>query len=372
MCGRKYEDGHSCRETPVPFPNTEVKPTASGALVSEQRRNTDVVFFIFFNHRNVFITSFVAFAMAGLEDHRETRKQLYDYFDKVFPKSDRPREGALHYVMTNHGGKLSRPLMVFQVARAYGSKLDIFPHATAVEIVHRMSLMLDDTPDQDNAQLRQGAPACWVYCAKTYGNGTEEEKVKAGVALTAMVANVMTGTYAPKLIRESDASPEQKDYIQKIIQDVAPELVDGQCRDLGIVAPGKSRRMNVREHTKMYEMKTGALYAASAQIGGKLGNASEEDLERLGIFGRAFGTAYQLIDDYRDLHSTETVEGKPVGLDKINGRPNLASRLTDQSFRDKVARLRRRAIDELRGCAAASERIGEIISLVERVTTVPR
>ncbi len=46
MCGRDYEDGHSNRATPVPFPNTEVKPIASGALVSEQRRNTDAVFFI--------------------------------------------------------------------------------------------------------------------------------------------------------------------------------------------------------------------------------------------------------------------------------------------------------------------------------------
>lgn len=310
--------------------------------------------------------------MTILEDHRETRKQLYDYFDKTFPKSDLPRENALRYVMTNRGGKLSRPLMVFQVARAYGAEVDIFPHATAVEIVHRMSLMLDDTPDQDNAQLRQGAPACWVYCANTYGRGTDREKAKAGVALTGMVANVMTGTYAPQLIRESDASPEQKDYIQKIIQDVAPELVDGQCRDLGIVAPGKRRRMNVREHTRMYEMKTGSLYAASAQIGGKLGNASERDLERLGIFGRAFGTAYQLIDDYRDLHSTEAEEGKPVGLDKANGRPNLASRLTSQAFKDKVARLRRRAVDELRNCAAAPERIEEIINLVERVAVVPR
>ena len=32
-------------ETPVPFPNTEVKHDASAVLVSEQRRSADAVFF---------------------------------------------------------------------------------------------------------------------------------------------------------------------------------------------------------------------------------------------------------------------------------------------------------------------------------------
>jgi RNase P subunit RPR2 len=43
----RIEDGHSFRETPVPFPNTEVKPVASVALVSDKRRSTDAVFVIF-------------------------------------------------------------------------------------------------------------------------------------------------------------------------------------------------------------------------------------------------------------------------------------------------------------------------------------
>lgn len=43
-----FEDGHSNRATPVPFPNTEVKPVTSAVLVSEKRRSTDAVFFNFF------------------------------------------------------------------------------------------------------------------------------------------------------------------------------------------------------------------------------------------------------------------------------------------------------------------------------------
>ncbi len=38
-----FEDGHSSCDTPVPIPNTEVKPAASVALVSYKRRSTDAV-----------------------------------------------------------------------------------------------------------------------------------------------------------------------------------------------------------------------------------------------------------------------------------------------------------------------------------------
>ena len=42
-----YEDGHSNGETPVPFPNTEVKPITSFVLVSYKRRSRDAVFVYF-------------------------------------------------------------------------------------------------------------------------------------------------------------------------------------------------------------------------------------------------------------------------------------------------------------------------------------
>ena len=41
--------GDSGGVTPVPIPNTEVKPATSAAVVSNKRRNTDAVFVIFLN-----------------------------------------------------------------------------------------------------------------------------------------------------------------------------------------------------------------------------------------------------------------------------------------------------------------------------------
>lgn len=326
---------------------------------------------LFSYYRNVFIASLKATSMV-LEDHHETRNRLYAYFERVFPGGEEPREDALRYVMTNREGKLARPLMVIQVARAYNADVELLPHATAVELVHRMSLILDDCPSQDNSRLRQGKPSCWVYCADKYGIGTREEKDAMGVALTGMVANLMTGTYAPRLIDESDASGPQKQYIREALRMSSEQLVDGQCLDLGILAQGRRRHMSVEEHLRMFQLKTGTLYATSAQIGAKLGNASDEDLRRWGIFGRAVGIAYQMVDDWRDMYSTEKAEGKPIGQDAANGRKNLAARMTAIRFKDKVTRLRTRALKELRDCSADKEVVNALAGLVGRITEIPK
>lgn len=322
----------------------------------------------FLYYRNVFISSNVAFDMTLGMDHRRTRGELYHYFREIFPESSDPQEDALHYVMTNEEGKLSRPLMAIQVARAYGAKANPFPHATALELVHRATLVLDDLPSMDNSDSRQGSPSCWAYCARKYGRGTKRETNGVGTALAEMVVPLMTGVHAIRLIDQSDATLSQKQYIREVIRGVSEELIRGQCRDLGIAPKGK-KKMTIRQHAKMYVLKTGSLYAASAQVGGRLGNASEKDLERLGIFGRALGLAYQLIDDYRDLYSTEEIEGKPVGLDAANGRPNLASRLGKEKSKRNVGRLRTRAIQELRGCSGAD--LSDLVGIVEKITQIP-
>ncbi len=276
-------------------------------------------------------------------------KQLWDFIDKKFPKNGNPEANAMNYVMANHVGSLSRPLLVYQIAHAYGASVDIIPHAVAVEVLHRATLILDDMPSMDNSGLRHGRASCWNWASKEYEvPGNEIESQKRGVSLAEMVAVLLSGTYAPELVANSNASEAQKAYITERLREASKQLVRGQCDDLGM----KKRKLTLREHGKMYEGKTGSLLAASAQIGGRLGNASEEDLRRLGIFGRAFGVAYQLIDDNMDLKANSEKIGKPVGQDQINGRPNLASRLTHRQLKRKIDRLRGRSLEELERCSA--------------------
>ncbi len=279
----------------------------------------------------------------------KAREQIWQFIEGKFRQNGDPEVNAAHYVMANRQGSLFRPLLVYQLAQAYSANKDILPHAVAVEALHRATLILDDSPSMDNAEMRHGRASCWKWASRQYGvTGNEIESQRKGVSLTQMVAVLLSGTYAPELVANSDASEPQKSYITERLRDASKQLVRGQCDDLGM----KKKRLSVREHGKMYEGKTGSLLAASAQIGGRLGDASEEDLRRLGIFGRAFGVAYQLIDDNIDLNASPKDTGKPAGQDQKNGRPNLASRLTRRQLKRKIDRLRGRSLEELNGCSA--------------------
>lgn len=303
----------------------------------------------------------------------QIREEIYRFFENQFPAANRPEYQAIRYSLLHRAGKLSRPLMVIQTARAYGSKKDLLPHATAIECVHRGSLMLDDLPSMDNSKLRHGELSCWNHFyrefRKTYGGeeGAEARARKDAVALTEMAAVRLMSPVPIELVQMSDADPEQKDKIISRLTQVSDELCRGQTVDLGIGRRKEERRTSCEE-LKMYRMKTGSLYATSAVIGGILGGASEEDLKHLRIFGNVFGIAYQLIDDWHDRYGDSREMGKPIKQDEMNGRPSLAYKLTAKKLKKEVGRYRARALKELREC---STDLGELESIVKHVAQIP-
>jgi heptaprenyl diphosphate synthase len=65
------------------------------------------------------------------------------------------------------------------------------------------------------------------------------------------------------------------------------------------------------------------LLSASTRIGGLVAGATEAEVDSLTDFGRAFGMAFQIWDDVRDLVCTEAELGKPVGHDMLEGTYTL-------------------------------------------------
>src|SRR5262249_11493697 len=70
-------------------------------------------------------------------------------------------------------------------------------------------------------------------------------------------------------------------------------------------------------------MKTAELFALSCELGASHNNASAPVTAALRKYGLAFGTAYQIYDDCLDLFGTETVVGKTLGIDLVNGKLTL-------------------------------------------------
>ncbi|MCU1279453.1 MAG: geranylgeranyl pyrophosphate synthase, partial [bacterium] len=91
---------------------------------------------------------------------------------RALPTRDAPParlHGAMHDAVFP-GGRRARPLLCRLVADSYGGGDDemVGRLASAIELVHCASLVQDDLPCFDDAQMRRGLPACHVV----YGEAT--------------------------------------------------------------------------------------------------------------------------------------------------------------------------------------------------------
>src|SRR6185503_502639 len=91
---------------------------------------------------------------------------------RVLPTRDAPPcrlHGAMHDAVFP-GGRRARPLLCRLIGDHYGAGDDemVGRMAAAVELVHCASLVQDDLPCFDNADMRRGQPACHVV----YGDAT--------------------------------------------------------------------------------------------------------------------------------------------------------------------------------------------------------
>ena len=85
------------------------------------------------------------------------------------------------------------------------------------------------------------------------------------------------------------------------------QAIDLAAEHITLDAPGIRR---------LQALKTGGLFVFSARAGAILARADEAAMI---AFGRDLGTAFQITDDMLDYEGTESVTGKPAGLD-LRGR----------------------------------------------------
>ena len=65
----------------------------------------------------------------------------------------------------------------------------------------------------------------------------------------------------------------------------------------------------------IHRAKTGALIRVSVVAGGVYAGATEDDVARLGVFGRKAGLAFQIADDVLDMTQDSAHLGKTAGKD---------------------------------------------------------
>jgi geranylgeranyl diphosphate synthase type I len=97
-------------------------------------------------------------------------------------------------------------------------------------------------------------------------------------------------------------------------------LTEGQYLDMAFETRSD---VTASEYFRMIAGKTGALLAASVQIGAMIGGAPPEQILLYRVFGAELGRAFQLQDDILGIWGSEAITGKSAASDILSKKKSL-------------------------------------------------
>ncbi len=242
-------------------------------------------------------------------------------FARVKGSPEQLYDASLHLIRA--GGKRLRPFIVVTVAEMLGEAPEkALPFAAAVELVHNFTLIHDDIIDRD--EVRRGVPT--VH--KLWG---EAMAITAGDLLFAKAFEVLTDAL------EAGIPAERVARAVRTLSHAAAVIAEGQALDTMFQDRDD---VSVEEYIEMVYKKTGALFEASAILGGLAATSDESVIARLAEYGRNLGIAFQIRDDILGLIGDEKVLGKPVFSDLREGKKTIlviyALERLEQGRREKL------------------------------------
>lgn len=200
-----------------------------------------------------------------------------------------PFREAMKYAVLGAGQRL-RPILALRIARLMGMENELtLRAASAVEILHCASLVVDDLPCMDNEDERRGRPTTH----KVYGHAT------------ALLASFGLVALAGRCVVDIRCSPtEMSNLIHFQIELLKLLDATGLCegQDLDLRLSGDSRDA---QRSRVNELKTVPLFDLAAQAGLLLSDPNTFETRLLRRFAQEFGRAYQIADDYLDGEITD-------------------------------------------------------------------
>jgi geranylgeranyl diphosphate synthase, type II len=226
-------------------------------------------------------------------------------------------------------GKRVRGILLLAVGEAFGCKAEqLVRAAAAIEMIHASSLILDDLPAMDDAVLRRGAPTLH----REFG---EDLAILSAVAL-------LNHSYGLVAQAHAELSP-RKWPMQQVLQRVVDAVGwDGTIAGEAVDLHSEQAHLDFDTLEFIHSRKTGTLFVAAAAVGGMLANIHPAPLQRIEVFAKNLGLAFQITDDVLDVTSTPETLGKDVGKDEqrltfvklagVEGARKLSEELVETSL----------------------------------------
>jgi len=213
-------------------------------------------------------------------------------------KSFHPHYDKAIHTMMHSGGKRFRPALLLAVVRAFEPLLveSAYVPALAIESLHTYSLIHDDLPCMDDADLRRGIETLHI----TYDE------------VTAVLAGDALNTYAFELLSEAAFSAQTRiDLVASLSKNGGLSgMVLGQAIDCHF----ENIVLELDELKTLHINKTAKLIAASLEMGAII--VDDKKLQKeLFDFGIDLGLLFQIQDDILDVTQTSEEAGKTTAND---------------------------------------------------------
>jgi geranylgeranyl diphosphate synthase, type II len=263
--------------------------------------------------------------LAAYLDRR--RAEVDVALESILPRPEGPAARlmeTMRYAVFS-GGKRLRPVLALAACEAFGGRVeDVLAPAAALELVHTYSLIHDDLPAMDDDDLRRGRPTAH----KAFG---EAEAILAGDALLTLAFEVLA------TLPSGDAPAARRAEAVAVVARRAGHsgMVGGQIADL----EAERKSPDEAPLTWIHAHKTGALIAASVELGALHAGAAAEDRTAMARYGEAVGLAFQIADDVLDRTATAEALGKTPGKDERSGKATYPALLGLDASRQEAKRL---------------------------------
>ena len=207
-------------------------------------------------------------------------------------------------------GKRVRPLLVAASAELFGVNRSAAINAgCAVEAIHAYSLIHDDLPCMDDDALRHGKPT--VH--------------KAFDEATAVLAGDCLHALAFEILSQPDTSTDPFVRAELVATLARASGHDGMAGGQMMDIAAAHQTYDLRQVTRLQQLKTGALLAASVEMGAILGRMPPEGRSNLRAYARDIGLAFQIADDLLDVDGDAEKAGKALRKDAGAGKATCVS-----------------------------------------------
>ena len=200
------------------------------------------------------------------------------------------------------GGARIRPAILLAVSLSCGEDRPAITDgaAAALELIHCASLVHDDLPCFDNADIRRGKPSVHRAFSEPLAVLTGDALIVTAFDTLAEAAaeNTARGVALVRLLARHSGTP-------------------------GGICAGQGWESEPRPDVAAYHRaKTAALFVAATEMGAV---AAGQEPAPWSEFGERIGEAYQVADDLRDVVSDVATTGKTAGQDRRHRRPNAVA-----------------------------------------------